>query len=118
MPETRIAIETWVNLPRLGTEAFKELMKAGVEYKTGRGFFIRSGIDLATAKRIIGAAVGGEVFFTFRCFICGREASCADCSYRAICSVDVVGGKCLCAQCAKENFAAYRKKWLGALGGT
>ncbi|HVP23576.1 MAG TPA: hypothetical protein VMS77_06660 [Conexivisphaerales archaeon] len=118
MAETRIPLETWVNLPRLGTAAFKELMKAGVEYKTGRGFFIRSSADLAAAKRIIAAAAGGEVYFSFKCFTCGKDASCADCSFRAICSVDSVGGRCLCSDCAGGDLATYRKKWADSLGGT
>jgi hypothetical protein len=116
--EIRIVLDSWVNLPRLGSEAFKELMKAGVEYTTGKGFFIRSSIDLRLAKRVISAAVGGEVYFVFKCFICGNEASCADCSYRAGCSVELVGGKCVCLGCSKENFVAYRRKWLGSLDGS
>ncbi len=104
-----------MNLPRLGREAFKELMKAGVEYSTGKGFFIRSTVDLRSTKQIISAAVGGNVYFTFKCYICGNEASCAECSYRAICSVELVGGRCICLKCSPENMAAYRAKWASSL---
>jgi hypothetical protein len=114
--DTRIPLDTWINLPRLGKEAFKDLMKAGVEYTTGKGFFIRSGIDLKAAKQVISAAVGGEVSFVFRCFICGNEASCVDCSYRAVCSVEQVGGRCICLRCAKEDLGAYTEKWISTLG--
>jgi hypothetical protein len=116
MSDTRIPLDTWVNLPRLGKEAFKELMKTGVEYTTGKGFFIRSSIDLRGAKQVIAAAVGGGVFFVFRCYICGSEASCADCSYRAVCSVEQVGGRCICLKCAKEDLGTYTKKWSSTLG--
>jgi hypothetical protein len=110
--DIKLALDTWVSLPRLGKDAFRELMKAGAEYSTGRGFFIRSGIDLQSAKRIISDAVGGRVYFVFKCFICGREASCADCSYRSICAVEMVGGRCVCLKCSRESLDAYRKKWL------
>jgi hypothetical protein len=113
--DIRIALDTWVNLPRLGKEAFKELMKAGVEYTTGKGFFIQSGIDLQSAKRVISAAVGGNVYFLFRCYVCGSEASCGDCSYRDICSVENVGGKCVCLKCSQDALDSYRTKWESSL---
>jgi hypothetical protein len=115
MGETRVALDSWVSLPRLGKEAFKELMKAGVEYTTGKGFFIRSTVDLQSTKRVISAAVGEDVYFVFRCFVCGDEASCSDCSYRAICSVQTVGGRCVCLRCSRGNLAAYEKKWISSL---
>jgi len=118
MSEIKIPLDSWVNLPRLGKEAFRELMKAGVEYTTGKGFFIRSSIDLRTTKRIISAAVGGEVHFMFKCFICGNEASCVDCTYNGVCSIENVGGRCLCLKCSRENLAAYQKKWRETLDGS
>ena len=116
MTDTRIQLDTWINLPRLGKEAFKELMKAGVEYTTGRGFFIRSNIDLKAAKQVISAAAGGDVFFIFRCYICGNETTCADCSYRSVCSVEQVGGRCICLKCSREDLGTYAKKWSSTLG--
>jgi hypothetical protein len=116
MSDVRIPLDSWVSLPRLGKEAFKELMKARVEYTTGKGFFIRSSIDLRGARQVISAAVGGEVYFVFRCYICGSEASCSDCSYDAVCSVEQVGGRCICQKCAKEDLDAYAKKWSSSLG--
>jgi hypothetical protein len=116
MSDVRIPLDTWVNLPRLGKEAFKELMKAGVEYTTGKGFFIRSSVDLQSARHVISAAVGGDVYFLFRCYVCGNEASCADCSYRGVCSVEQVGGRCICLECSHEDLGAYTKKWKSSLG--
>jgi len=116
LSDTRIPLDTWVNLPRLGKDAFKQLMKAGVEYTTGKGFFIRSTADLRGANQVISAAVGGEVCFVFKCYVCGNVTSCADCSYRAVCSVEQVGGRCICLKCAKEDLDAYEKKWSSSLG--
>jgi hypothetical protein len=112
----RVPLESWVNLPRLGKDAFRELMKAGVEYSTGKGFLLRADIDLSAAKQIISAAVGGEVFFVFKCYVCNSEASCADCKYREICSIEKVGGKCVCSKCAGEGIGAYRDKWKASVG--
>jgi hypothetical protein len=115
--DTRIVLDSWVSLPRLGKDAFKDLMKTGVEYSTGKGFFIRSNADLRLVKAIVAAAAGGEVFFVFKCFICGDLSSCAECPYNAVCSVELVGGKCICSKCAREDLSAYCARWKSSLGG-
>ncbi len=117
MAETRIPLDTWVNLPRLGKDAFKELMKAGVQYTTGKGFLFRTSSNLQAAKRVVASAVDGQVYFIFKCYICGSDASCADCSYKDICSIEDVGGRCICLKCSRENLAAYRSKWQKGLDG-
>ncbi len=116
MAPVRIPLDTWVNLPRLGKDAFRDLMKAGVEYSTGKGFLLRPSADLSSAKQIISSATGGEVYFIFKCIVCGAEASCADCRYREVCSIELVGGRCVCARCAEGTFATYGAKWAASLG--
>jgi hypothetical protein len=112
----RIQLETWVSLPRLGKEAFSKLMKLGVEYSTARGFYFRADTNLREAKRIISSATGEEVSFDFKCYVCGRDASCVNCEYAKTCSIELVGGRCVCGGCAAGGLKAYREKWMLSLG--
>ncbi|MGC8555663.1 MAG: hypothetical protein ACP5NG_01420 [Conexivisphaera sp.] len=114
----RIKLDEWTRLPRLGTEAFKELMKAGVRYETGKGFLVPRSADLTRVKRAIsGALNGAPVEFEFRCMLCGHEVSCEDCEYSGVCSIESSSGSCICDQCARSStFEAYAAAWRAAQG--
>ncbi|BBE41592.1 hypothetical protein [Conexivisphaera calida] len=109
----KVKLDEWVRLPRLGTEAFKELMRAGVRYDTGRGFLVPRGADLLRIKRAIsGALTGAPVEFEFKCVLCGREMSCEDCEYHDVCSIETSSPSCICSNCAKSaSFEAYMEWW-------
>jgi hypothetical protein len=111
----KVPLGIWVNLPRLGKDAFRELMRVGVEYTTGKGFFVRPDSDLTAIRIIVSEATGDEVEFVFRCYLCGRESVCVDCQYHSVCSIEQVGGNCLCARCASENMVGYRERWRASL---
>ncbi len=123
----KVKLDEWMRLPRLGTDSFKELMKAGVRYDSGRGFLVPHDADLQRVKRAIsGALKGAPVEFVFTCFICGREMTCEDCEYHGVCSIDSSSPHCICSSCAASAgfdsyVAAWRKlsearRWTGHAG--
>jgi hypothetical protein len=97
----KIVIGSWFNLPRLGTDVFSSLMKAGVKYDKGRGFMFSSETDLQAATRTIGRATDEEVELSVRCFVCLREA-CVSCPFQGICDRRTVSSMCLC----EDHFSA------------
>jgi len=115
----RVKLDEWTRLPRLGTDAFKELMKAGARYEGGRGFLIPRGADLQRIRRAISGALGGApVEFEFRCMLCGRETSCEDCEYHDVCSIDETSALCICSSCARSaSFEAYAEAWRRSVAG-
>ena len=108
----RIKLETWTWLPRLGTSAFRELMRIGVKYEKGKGFFIPAFIDLQEVASIIGSATGKPVTFVFNCYLCGRETDCLECDYKWACRIETNGGRCICSDCSRSsNVKKYFEKW-------
>jgi len=37
----KVAVGKWFNLPKLDKSAFMEVMRSGIEYKSGSGFMIK-----------------------------------------------------------------------------
>ncbi len=113
----KVKLDEWVRLPRLGTDAFKELMRSGVRYESGKGFLVPHDADLQRVKRAIsGALNGAPVFFEFRCMLCGREMSCEDCEYYGSCSIESSSPACVCEDCARSaDFSSYVARWRETL---
>lgn len=104
----KIKLGKWTRLPRLGGNAFKDLMRSGVRYESGRGFLVDTNADLKKVRYIIsGALNGAPVEFIFNCMVCGREVSCRDCSYRGVCSIEDSSHMCLCEKCLRERGGEY-----------
>lgn len=104
----KIKLGRWTRLPRLGKNAFKDLMRSGVKYESGRGFLVDTDADLKKVRYIIsGALNGAPVEFIFNCLVCGREVSCRDCSYRVVCSIEDSSHMCLCKECLRERGGEY-----------
>lgn len=99
----KIKLENWIWLPKLGTDAFKELMKVGVKYDKKKGFYIPATVDLQSVASIIGRSTGKPVSFTFSCYICGKETDCLDCEYKWACRIEMTSGRCICSECAKSS---------------
>ena len=108
----KIRLGKWIRLPRLGSNAFKDLMRSGVKYEGGRGFLIDTSADLKKVRYIIsGALNGAPVEFIFNCMVCGKETSCRECKYRGICSIEDVSHACLCEECAESKGSEYFRLW-------
>jgi len=109
----RVKLDEWTRLPRLGTDAFKELMRAGVRYETGAGFLVPRNADLERVRHAVsGALDGAPVEFAFRCMLCGREMSCEDCEYHDVCSIETSSHACICDECARtDDFDSYAENW-------
>ncbi len=102
MISMKIKLGSWVSLPRLSSQGFRSLMSAGVMYKTGSGFLIGRNLDLVNIKRILESELKDGVYYVFSCAVCGRDSDCSTCEYKFSCSVEKVGGKCICGPCADE----------------
>jgi hypothetical protein len=93
----KIVIGSWFSLPRLGTDAFSALMKAGVKYESGMGFMLAPDCDISSASRAIRRALGEDVELSVRCAVCLAEA-CPSCPYSDSCDRRVVSPMCLCEE--------------------
>ena len=91
----KVLVGAWFSLPRMGREAFSELMKCDVEYDREMGFRMGVQTDIESAVRLISSAVGEEVDLSVRCFICGVVA-CSGCPYSDFCDRGRVSPLCLC----------------------
>jgi len=103
MIEMKVKLGSWVSLPRLSSQGFRSLMSAGVTYRAGSGFLIGRNLDLVGIRRTLMAELKEDVHYVFSCAICGRDADCSTCEYKFNCSVERVGGTCICGPCADEN---------------
>jgi hypothetical protein len=112
----KVVIGNWFNLPRLGTDVFSALMKAGVKYEKGMGFMLAAETDIGAASRTIEKATGESVELSVRCFVCAREA-CPSCSLRAICDRRTVSPACLCEEhfLADDAYEVYVKTFEAGL---
>jgi hypothetical protein len=106
----KIVVDSWFSLPRLGTEAFSSLMKAGVKYEKGMGFMFTQQTDLDYGARTLEMATGENVELSVRCFLCLQEA-CVDCTYQTVCDRKSISPMCLCAEhlTADDAYDAYVK---------
>ncbi len=91
----KIVIGSWFSLPRVGTDAFSTLMKAGVKYEKGMGFMIAPDCDISAAARAVGRATDEPVDLSVRCAVCLVEA-CPSCPYSDACDRRSVSPMCLC----------------------
>jgi len=107
-----IKVDTWTWLPRLGKDAFSQLMRLGVKYDKRNGFYIPSSIDLREVASVIEKATGKNVNFVFKCFMCGKDMTCIECEYKWSCKVELTSGKCICSNCMKKiDMKDYVTKW-------
>lgn len=109
-------IGSWFNLPRLGTDVFSALMKAGVKYEKGMGFMLTAETNLHTATRTIEGATGDRVELSVRCFVCLSEA-CPSCPFQANCNRSAVSPMCLCREhsSSSDAFAVYSRTFESSL---
>ncbi|MEM0117482.1 MAG: hypothetical protein QXV32_03470 [Conexivisphaerales archaeon] len=112
-----IALGEWFRLPRLGTDGFKRVLAAGVEYESKSGFKVKENADLLTLKSVLASELGEEVSFFFKCFSCGQKTSCSDCAYNASCSIEYCR-RCICNSCMKLGYENYVKAWRDYLAAT
>jgi len=104
----KLVVGSWFDLPRLGTDVFSSLMKAGVKYERGKGFMLTQGTDLRAASHTIEAATGEAVGLSVPCAVCGAEC-CETCVFRAFCDRRSVSPTCLCDEHAsgEDAFQTY-----------
>lgn len=112
-----IPIGEWFRLPRLGTEGFKRVLSAGVEYESKNGFRVKDNADLLKIKSVLSAELGEEVNFIWRCFSCGVKTSCDDCLYNSTCSIEYCRN-CICGSCMRLGYNEYVKAWRRYLSAT
>ncbi|MEM3186448.1 MAG: hypothetical protein QXQ39_07215 [Conexivisphaerales archaeon] len=109
-----IPLSDWFRLPRLGSEGFRRLMIAGVEYESRNGFRIREGSDLQAIKNLLESELRQDIEFSYPCFICSRITSCQGCIYHDICSIEK-SGSCICEECSKKDLRDYIAAWRRSL---
>lgn len=102
----RVKVGVWFNLPKLERNDFMELMRSGIYYKSGSGFMIRESANMTEAKRALEKVLAKEVYITFNCAICNKEADCSTCEYKYYCPVETTGGTCICNDCIQEKSLA------------
>jgi len=104
----KVAVGKWFNLPKLDKSAFMEVMRSGIEYKSGSGFMIKESANLVDVKRVLQKVLGKSVYISFNCAICNRETDCSMCEYKYYCPVETTGGNCICNECMqKKNLRDY-----------
>ena len=113
MTTVEVKLNKWMRLPRLGGNAFRDLMRAGVKYDSKRGFLITSESDLEKIARIIsGALKGVSVEIVHECMGCGREMTCEGCEYHPQCTIEEVSAPCICGRCLEDiDMEEYSKIW-------
>ncbi|MEM3556849.1 MAG: hypothetical protein QW839_02990 [Conexivisphaerales archaeon] len=99
MEAFRIKVGSWFNLSKLERSDFMELMRSGIDYKSGSGFMIKENANIVEAKRALEKVLAKEVYISFNCAICNRETDCSSCEYKYYCPVETTGGKCICNYC-------------------
>ncbi|MDG6928508.1 MAG: hypothetical protein JRN39_04110 [Nitrososphaerota archaeon] len=109
-----VPLGEWFRLPRLGTEGFRRLMGAGLEYETATGFRVKEGADLVLLKGALESEVRDKVEFSFGCQCCGARTSCADCRYHGSCSIER-SGRCVCGSCAALDLREHARAWRSLL---
>jgi len=104
----KLVVGSWFSLPRLGTEEFRSMMKAGVRYEKGMGFMLTPGTDMREAVHLIERAIGERVELYLRCYVCLKEA-CGSCEYLDVCDRRSVSPMCLCMEHSSSygSFEAY-----------
>lgn len=105
-----IPLEGDFRLPRLGTDGFRKLMSAGLEYDTKKGFSVKRNANLVELKMALTSQLNEDIEFIFDCFVCGERMSCADCEYHATCSIERCG-RCICSSCMKKGLKSYNEAW-------
>lgn len=100
----KVLVGSWFELPRLETDLFAALMKAGVKYEKEMGFMLTPETDMQSASRTIARATGEAVDLSVRCYVCGLE-SCPSCGFASICDRRVVSPMCLCEEHAASGNA-------------
>ena len=105
-----VVVGGWFSLPRLGTDVFSSLMKAGVKYEKGKGFMFTPDTDIQRAARTIENATGEQIALEVRCYVCSAVA-CPGCSYQPICDRRSVSPMCLCDEhlSSDDAFETYEK---------
>lgn len=99
----RVKKGAWFNLPKLSRNDFLELMRSGVDYKSGSGFMIRESANIADIKNILERILAKRVYVSFNCAICNRETDCSTCEYKYYCPVETTGGTCICNDCIQTK---------------
>jgi hypothetical protein len=89
-------------LPYIGTDGFKELRRAGVNYERGR-FSIGELNNVENVKLLLSEILGEEIAFTQTCLICGKEFLCSECKYYDSCPSRDLPFHCICKSCSKKN---------------
>jgi hypothetical protein len=112
-----IPLGEWFRLPRLGTDGFKRVLSAGVEYDSKSGFKVKENADLVALKSVLASELGEDINFFFRCFSCGIKMSCSDCPYNMLCSIEYCR-KCICSRCMNLGYDNYIKAWRKYLSST
>ncbi len=116
MEGLKVVVGSWFSLPRLGTDSFSALMKAGVSYEKGMGFMFTPETNLQNAVRIVEVATGEAVELSIRCFICSAEA-CPTCQFKTVCDRKAVSPMCLCEEHSSSDdaFAVYSRNFEARL---
>ena len=116
MEGLKIVVGNRFNLPRLGTDVFSALMKAGVDYEKGGGFIFTAETNLQTATRTIESATGERIELSVKCFVCLKE-SCPSCPFEATCDRCAVSPTCLCDEhsAAEDAFGTYSRNFEARL---
>ncbi len=113
-----IPVGDWFKLPFMGKDIFVRLTReANLGYDSDKGFLITPATNLGLATSILRTAIGEDVDYTVKCFICGSTAPCNTCIYAEICDKRVVSSACVCDICEgkEEAYTLYSLKFAQQL---
>lgn len=113
-----ISIGDWFKLPFMGKDVFVRLARdAHLRYDSRKGFLVTPATNLVSLSTILHTALGEEVNYAVKCFICGSPAPCSLCIYNKICDKRVVSSACLCDSCQgkEEAYTLYSLKFAQEL---
>jgi|GEM_PF-494424 hypothetical protein len=110
----RVVVNEWFKLPRLRKEFFISLMRSGLIYDKSKGFKVDANSDFIAISSILKRALGEDLEFIPKCFLCDSTINCYSCAYYLICNVKNSTPNCLCDNCIDDEniFALYSKTMM------
>ncbi|GBC74812.1 hypothetical protein HRbin06_00119 [archaeon HR06] len=105
----RIIKKEWFKLPRLGKEAFIQIMNMRVKYDKVKGFMVDDDTDLLSFSSFIKEILKEDLEVYLKCSLEGKVTPCDTCDYKPFCDRINVSSECLCDECYKneEVFTLY-----------
>jgi len=110
----------WFRLPRLDREVFAALMRSGVKYDHTKGFMIDDRTNSKDVIDVLGTALNETVtvissISKIKCFTCGEDVDCQNCTYFDICPRDSKFCLCESHKQGEQNLAEYSVAFADAI---